>query len=40
MGAMLGQFDNRPDPFVVPPLGGMKLSKGEFLLGNDGHKAA
>jgi len=35
---MLGQFENRPDPFVVPPLGGMELSKGGFPLGNDDDK--
>jgi len=37
---MLSQFENRPDPFVAPPLGGMELSRGGFLPGNDGNKAA
>jgi len=36
---MLGQFKNWPDPFVTPPLGGMKLSKGGFLMDNDGDSA-
>jgi len=35
---MLGKSENRPDPFVVPPLGGKELRKGGFLGGNDDDK--
>jgi len=35
MDATLGQFENSPAPFVVPPLGGIELSRGVFLLGNN-----
>jgi len=37
---MMRQFHNQPDSFVVPPLGGMKQSKREFLLDSDATPAS